>query len=454
MHAVALAHNFNIHLSKNDIERVQWNQDILNAQLRPSISLSASIPDFTKTSSPVVQPDGRIAFQSIRQANSAVGLSVQQVIPQTGGSLFLTSGLQRFDDLSSDITQYNGIPVRLGIFQPIFGFNPWKYNQRINDLSRDVAAIQFDVDVEETFTDITVLYFEVLIADADVSIARENESVNKRLLTIANERYRLGKISRDELLQLEIARDNASLDLRAATLRLENAERALYVIAGTEMPTDTHRYNLPAAPEEIVIDYDQLHEQLSRHRPEFKQFLLDKLQLDRDQARVKADFGFQANLSASVGLARGSDRLQDIYRDPFDEQQFNVTLSVPIVDWGRRKSELKLIQNAKDRTQIQYDQDVFGLTQAVDIRAARLSQILRQLKTQDAILMKSQERFKISNDRYVLGDIDITNLTISQQENNQAQRNYIQLLRDFWVSYYELRALTGFDVINNSKITY
>ena len=66
----------------------------------------------------------------------------------------------------------------------------------------------------------------------------------------------------------------------------------------------------------------------------------------------------------------------------------------------------------------------------------------------------SLDRFEISRQRYVLGDISITDLTIAQREKDQAQRDYIDTLRNYWFAYFQLRKLTGYDFENNSPITF
>ena len=81
------------------------------------------------------------------------------------------------------------------------------------------------------------------------------------------------------------------------------------------------------------------------------------------------------------------------------------------------------------------------------MRSARLASI-RSLKASilKSIMDKADERFIISNERYVLGNIDITNLTLAQREKDQAKRNYINALKAYWGNYFQLRLLTGFDV--------
>ena len=111
--------------------------------LKPSLTLRANLPNYNKTSSAIIQPDGTIAFQSIRQANSSVSLFATQAITKTGGTIFLNTDLQRFDDLSSEFKTYNGIPIRLGISQPLFGYNPWKYEKGYTTLTTTRGEKEF-----------------------------------------------------------------------------------------------------------------------------------------------------------------------------------------------------------------------------------------------------------------------------------------------------------------------
>jgi outer membrane protein TolC len=66
----------------------------------------------------------------------------------------------------------------------------------------------------------------------------------------------------------------------------------------------------------------------------------------------------------------------------------------------------------------------------------------------------ASEKYKIARERYVLGDLSITDLSIAFQQNDQAKRDYISALRDFWGAYYQLRYLSLYDFEKNQKISY
>ncbi|MFM7850565.1 MAG: TolC family protein, partial [Flammeovirgaceae bacterium] len=71
------------------------------------------------------------------------------------------------------------------------------------------------------------------------------------------------------------------------------------------------------------------------------------------------------------------------------------------------------------------------------------------LRLQIEITKKSdevaRERYNVAQNRYLIGKIDITNLNIALTEKDNARRSYVEALRLFWTSYFNLRRLTLYD---------
>jgi outer membrane protein len=187
---------------------------LYKAGMKPQVSLNFQVPNYSKTSVQIVQPNGSIAFQSISQNNSLVGLQLLQAIPWTGGTFFAQSELRRFDDFSTDFNSYNGIPIRLGINIPVLGFNPYKWDKLIQPLELNAAISTYTFERENIKSNIVQLYFDVLIAQTAKQIAVTNKISHIRLDTIAVEKFELGKISREEKLQIETGLENSEIVLK------------------------------------------------------------------------------------------------------------------------------------------------------------------------------------------------------------------------------------------------
>jgi outer membrane protein TolC len=421
---------------------------------KPNLSVGADLPRFNKTSLAITQPDGTIAFQSISQANSSISAFASQVVTATGGTLFINSDIQRFEDFSSDVKQYNGIPIRFGINQPLFGLNTWKYQDKIQPLLVEEAKKNYQTKIEEALGTATERYFNILIINQNLEIALTNEKVNENLLKITEERLLLGKVSRDEKLQLEIELNNAKLAVSQATSQLDQSIATLYTFLGRKSPETNQVFSIPQIKDIEKVNTSALLKSYKENRAELIAYKRSLQESDLDIAQAKADFGFQASLRASIGLARGSNNFSEVYSDPFEEQQFNLSISVPILDWGKKRSAVQQMKIKKQNIDASFKQQLLELEVNIEQEAIFFSRLQNEIALLKDIMEKAEERFSISNDRYILGNIDITNLTLAQRDKDQTKRNYVNALKAYWTSYYRLRALTGYDIINNKEITY
>ncbi|MEL7020894.1 MAG: TolC family protein, partial [Bacteroidota bacterium] len=212
--------------AERDLRLAQLDFQIFQADFKPQLTAFANLPNYSRSFSEVTQPDGAIAFQPIRYNNSSVQLLATQRVTATGGTVFLQSNLQRFDDFGNDAISYNGSPFRLGITQPIFAFNAWKWLRRTAPLQRQMASKQYAFEREQIRIEGTLLFFQLLIAQQDLGIARTNLDTNIELVNIAQERFELGKISENHLLQLQLegVRAKRSKQNAAQAVRLASAE--------------------------------------------------------------------------------------------------------------------------------------------------------------------------------------------------------------------------------------
>ena len=106
--------------------------------------------------------------------------------------------------------------------------------------------------------------------------------------------------------------------------------------------------------------------------------------------------------------------------------------------------KLQDFQIAQD--EVDFEQNV--LTQVRQFEMLRLQ--LEITKKSDEV---AAERYNVSQNRYLIGKIDITNLGLALTEKDAAKRRYVQALRDFWFAYYNLRRLTLYD-FSNDRLLY
>jgi len=118
---------------------------------------------------------------------------------------------------------------------------------------------------------------------------------------------------------------------------------------------------------------------------------------------------------------------------------------VPIFNWGQQKAEVNFARN----TQRQVADDIIFEQAQFDMQVQNMVSEFHQLRDQVLLAELSERiadrRYEVARNRYRIGQIDITNLFIAQNERDAALRSYIQAIRNYWISVYNLRRMTLFD---------
>ena len=87
----------------------------------------------------------------------------------------------------------------------------------------------------------------------------------------------------------------------------------------------------------------------------------------------------------------------------------------------------------------------------VEIEAINV-QLEKKEITQEQADAIAAEKYQIARERYVLGDLSITDLSIAFAEEDQARRDFVGALREYWTAFYQLRKLTLYDFEKQQKL--
>jgi outer membrane protein TolC len=421
-----------------------WQYRTFKANYLPQLSLAGTVPNMSRSIIPVVQPDGTTDFRAVSISNSELALSVSQAVGATGGQFFITSQSQRFDDFNQNQRRYNTFPAIIGFSQPIFGYNQLAWAKKIEPLRFEEAERQYLEDRENLATTATQHFFEVLLQQVNHEIASKNVANNQTLFKVAEEKYRLGRLSRNELLQLKLSLMNAQLAQAQASTELKTA--AMQFAAYVGLPQGEKVTVL--APDEVptlLVEEQAALDQARQNRKERFQNQRKVLQAQEDVAEARGKGGFNANLYATFGLTKSASNFTESFTQPENQQQVTLGFSVPLVDWGQQKGRVKTAQAQLQLTQYTVEQEQTAFEQSVLTQVNQIELLKERLRitaTADSI---GQERYDITKATFLVGRISITDLNIALQEKDQARRAFISALQDFWVAYYRLRALTLYD---------
>jgi outer membrane protein len=430
-----------------------WLWRTFKSNYQPQLSLSGNLPAYTKTSTPVVQPDGTILFQPIHYDNSALNLNFSQTITATGATIYGTTQLQRFDDFNRNSVLYNGVPYAIGFTQPLGQFNALKWDKKIQPLLYN-ESIQAYIEAQETISiKVTGYFFDLLLAQVNLETATANLANTQKILKVANLKFELGKVSKNEILQLQLELLNAKKGVGTATRDVEIATLNLRSYTGQEGDAKIVLV-VPEIISQMTVSADRVLTEAFANRSDAIAFVRKIAEAKRDVALARGQTGLTATLMANVGTSNSSGNIPGIYRSPQNQQLLELQFSIPVLDWGRSKAKIKTAEANRQFTEYSVEQDKQTFKQQIVTQVSLFNVMKEQLAYTAEADSIASEKYKIARDRYLLGDLSITDLGISSQENDQAKRDYVQSLRDFWSAYYQLRYLSLYDFERNRKITY
>ncbi|MFD2515336.1 TolC family protein [Pontibacter locisalis] len=425
-------------------ENSYWQWRSVKSEYRPQLSLNGTLPNFSRTITPVIQPDGTTEFRPVSINNSDLGLTLSQAISPTGGRVFVTSLMQRFDDFDRDMTRYNSNPAIIGLEQPLFAYNALKWTKKIEPLRYEESQKKFIEDREQIAVTATQLYFDLLLAQVNQGIAAKNLANNDTLYQVAQEKYNLGRMSKNDLLQLRLAVLNADLALAQATLDEQTAALALRNYVGLK---DSNHFGLqvPERIPEISIEVAVALAEAKKNRKESINFRRRLLEAESMVAKARGENGFNASVFATFGLTDQGSDFTDIYNRPENQQRARIGFTMPLLDWGRQRSITKVAALNQQLVEYTISQEETNFEQAVMTQVNQYNTLKSRIKTTAEADAIATERYEIARSTFLIGRISITELNIALAEKDQARRAYIASLSEFWEAYYNLRQLTLYD---------
>ncbi|MCX6259194.1 MAG: TolC family protein, partial [Bacteroidia bacterium] len=411
-------------------------------------------PEYDRIISKITLPNGEDAFVARRLANSSAGLNINQNLGFSGGKIFVSSNLQRIDLFGDSNTfSYLSSPVNVGFIQPVFAFNPYKWEKKIEPLKYLQAKNAYIESIENLSVTAVTYFFDLALAQQNLLIAEVNYHNNDTLYKISQGRYDLGKIAQNDLLQMELEWLNSDAELNNARLDIEMKKLKMKSFLGLNDNEDIEII-IPVEVPSLKVDVSEALELSKKNSSNIIDYKTQLIEAQRDVARSRSE---DPNLSASFGLTQSALTLAEVYKNPQDQQMLSLGLQVPIIDWGLGKGKYRMAKSNAEVIKINVDKSIFEFEQGVYLQVAQFNMQEKQLKIAAKADTVAQMRFEVSKQRFYIGKIDITDLNLALNlalnAKDLAKRNYIDQLKNYWLYYYTIRKLTLCDFEKKQMLT-
>lgn len=434
------------------LKDAEFEYKLYRKSMLPQLSLSGSIPAFNRTISKLTMPDGSEAFVAQSTGNYSANLSLNQVIPFTGGNLYVTSGLQRLDVyMDKTTTSYLANMMNIGLTQPLIAYNTYKWQRKIEPVAYQKAKRTYVEALENTALETIGKFYAMLETQQRLLLKRQNKANSDTLLAIAEEKRALGKITEDELMDVQISNLNLVVEIRELEIELEHNRSTLLQHLGLS-DTTSITLTIPEPVKVPSIDSEHaLSEAVSNGTLELEH-QRRLLEAQSEVARVRANNGFSVNLNGSFGLSKSGGTIGAAYSNPLNQEQITLTFTIPILEWGAAKCRRQQAEAALESEALAIEQEKRDFNEELrdnvrlyNLQAAQLDMMIRAIAL-------SEKRYEMCRERYITGKISFLEFNNAQLEKDNAQISYLQTLQKNWQRYYQIRKLTLFDYETGKKV--
>ena len=450
--AIALARiqSVDAAVALNELKTAYWEYRTFRANLLPEVNFTGTLPNYRKIYNSYQNADGTYSYVRDNVLGLSGEVSIDQNIWLTGGKLSLTSSLDYLKELGSNGSkQFMSVPVSLELTHPIFGVNTLKWDRRIEPVRYSEAKAAFISATEEVTMKAITYYFELLLAKESLATERQNKTNADRLYEVAIAKRKMGQISENDLLQLKLNTLQSKADVTAAESNLNAKMFQLRSFLGVS-EQETLNPTLPTSVPMLNMEYKRVLEKALERNSFAQNIRRRQLEADYEVATARGNLR-SIDLFASVGYTGQSNALSTAYRGLVDNQVVQVGVKIPILDWGKRRGQVRVAKSNREvvlskirQEQMDFNQNIFLLVENFNNQAQQLN------IAQEADLI-AEKRYRTSVETFMIGKISTLDLNDAQNSKDEARQKHISELYYYWYYFYQIRSLTLGDFERNTE---
>jgi outer membrane protein TolC len=356
--------------------------------------------------------------------------------------------------------------LRLGLYQPLSAL--YAYNSIRSEFKK--AQLNYELSLRSLKRAELDLIYETSQAFYDLVATKERQNIAAQVLEvqqeayeIAQQKYDAGLIREVEALQMEVDLGEANNDYDLAVVAYESQLNYFKQKLGLSLQdrvsiVSDMTYKLLEIDEEFAV------EQGLNNRMELREH---EIQIELSQIelkRVKADRLIKGDILAFYDLI-GTDQtplpfsMSESVGNSWGQIQdkpgnFGVALSisVPIFDWGERKSLVRAAESGLETNKFRYQEERINIEREIRNTVKQLSSSLRRLQLLEKNVELAEKSFNISRQQFSNGDIDSQSLALDRTRLNAAYQSHLDAYISFKLLQADVMRKSFFDFENNVPI--
>lgn len=380
---------------------------------------------------------------------------ISQPVKLTDGTITLQNTFTYYDNYSefTDLTfKSKGFSnyLFLSYSQPLFTYNKLKMELGQLRLALENATLSYAIQKLFLERSVNQYFYMVYQRKMALDIAEDELKNQQTGYDVILSKVEGGLSAKEELFQAELNLATSKSNLQNAQVNLENAKDDFRQYIGMPLSEEFDvETNIDFS--EVVVDLDKAIQNGLETRMELRQREIS-IANSRDQLTVaKATNEFAGNVDLRIGLKGDDPTLTEIYDKPTRSPQVALSFSIPVWDWGERKSRIKAAEAAIRIEEINLDVEKTNVELAIRQTYRSLQNLSLQIEIARQNEKNAQLTYEINLERYKNGDLTGMDLNLFQNQLSEKKMNLANSLINYKLELLNMKIQSLWDFENNTN---
>ncbi|MGQ9619542.1 MAG: TolC family protein [Bacteroidales bacterium] len=432
--------------------RSQENLNAQNAALKSSFSLTINPIGYTQSR----EFNDLISKWNTRRSTESYSIfTVSQPILVTDARISLINRFgykDSYSEYTNTTTKSFSNNLSINLDQPLFTYNRTKLQLKQLELALENAQLSYALQLLSLERLVAQAYYAVYQQQQSLEIARQAFENMKQSYEISKNKVEAGLLAQDELFQAELNLATTKSDYENKQVSFENAKDDFKVLIGMSLYDDfvvLPDISVDTIPVDIAFAID--HGLKNRMELRQREITIENSQFELIQTRALNEF--KGNLGLSVGLFGDSEKFGDVYSNPTDNESVALSFTIPLWDWGEKKSRIKATEASIESSKVSLEEEENDIILGIRKVYRNLINLQNQIEIAKKSVTNAQLTYELNLEKYKNGDLTGMDLNIYQNQLSEKQLAYTNALISYKLELLNLKIQTLYDFEKKQPVT-